>query len=138
MTPPLESRDELVAAVNALRIEVKALNEKIQERPVRAEVSRDGRNRAWKFFGFAAVVILVSQMINMNLVSYCFLDANGASKPICNSIPGYGEAMRQNDIRLGRFEFVVGAIEENQRTLAETQETIRRLQEEIKSMKDRG
>lgn len=138
MTPPLESRDELIAAVNSLMMEVKQLNIKMEDFPRREEVRKESRARAWRFLAFAVSIVLASQLITMTLVSYCFLDANSASKPTCNVMPGYHEAMEQNDIRLARFDLLLRTIESNQNSISATQLEIQSLQAEIKKMKERG
>lgn len=138
MTPPLESRDELVDAVNSLLLEVKQLNVRMGDFPKREEVRHESRTRAWRFLAFAVAIVFASQLITMSLVSYCFLDANSSEKPACNVMPGYHEAMNQNNVRLGRFEMLLRTIESNQSSIIETQADIKVMQEEIKKLKERG
>jgi hypothetical protein len=147
MTPPLESRDELpletrdellVEAVNTLMAEVRKLNEQVSQFPKREEVRSESRTRAWRFLGFAVAIIMASQLLTMSLVSYCFLDANSTHKMACNAMPGYAEAMQQNNIRLGRFELLLTNIESNQQNLIDTQRDIIILQEQVNKLKEQG
>lgn len=138
MTPPLESRDELVAAVNSLMVEVRSLNERMTEFPRREEVRQESRSRAWRFLAFAVAIVLASQLITMTLVSYCFLDANSTNKMACAVMPGYSEAMEQNDIRLGRFDLLLRSIADNQEQLKKNQEDIINMQKQIDKLQGRG
>lgn len=138
MTPPLESRDELVEAVNAFVAEVKKLNEKMAEFPRRDEVTREGRTRAWRFLGFAVAIVLASQLVTVSMVSYCFLDTDNSPKASCNIMPGYHDAVSEGDARLARFDALLVSIENNQRNILASQEDIKALQKEIKIMRERG
>lgn len=112
-SPPAESRDDLTQAVHALLEEVKGLRGQLSLYAPRDEVRREGRSRAWRFLAFAVAIVIVAQAMTMTTISYCFLDANNRHKPLCDAMPGYAQSVDQNEIRLGRFEKVLGAIESN-------------------------
>lgn len=112
-THGLNDRDDLTAAVHSLIVEVKQLNQKLASYAPRAEVQRDSRQRAWKFFGFAVAVIILAQILSMSTISYCFLDADANRRPACGIMPGYNEALDQGQIRLQRFELLVTTLEKN-------------------------
>lgn len=136
MTSPLESRDvDLVGAVKELMAEVRKLNEQMKHFPRREEVQVDGRKRAWRFLAFAVTIILAAQLITMTLISYCFLDANSTHKMACSAMPGYVEAMEQNDIRLGRYGSLLDTIEKNQQRIMDNQKDIEAMQAEIAELR---
>lgn len=129
----LQERDALTAAVNDLIEEVRALNAKLANYPPRDEVRRDGRRRGWRFLGFAIAIILAAQLMTMTTISYCFLDASGEGgrHGACDVLPGYSEAMQQNEIRLARFEMLLTTIEKNKAEIA-------RLNAEVEQIKKEG
>lgn len=127
-SPPLENRDELIAAVRSLITEVQGLSKKLSLYAPREEVTRESRKRAWRFFSLAVVIVLVSQMLTTTMISYCFLDANNTHKIACNIIPGYGEAVEQNEVRLGRFERLLTGIESTGDRLDKIEERLDKLE----------
>jgi len=125
---PLESRDELIAAVRSLIKEVQGLSEKLSLYAPREEVSRESKMRAWRFFSLAVAIIIASQMLTTTMISYCFLDANNTHKVACNAIPGYGEAVEQNEVRLGRFESLLTGVERTSDRLDRIEERLDKLE----------
>jgi hypothetical protein len=113
-----EERDELLAAVRGLTEEVRGIHERLDTiYAPRAEVTREGRRRAWRFLALAIVIILISQMMTMTTISYCFLSANVHGGPFCSAMPGYSQAIDQNSIRLARFEALLDGIEATQKNV---------------------
>jgi hypothetical protein len=110
-----EERDELLAAVRTLTEEVRGIHERLETiYAPRAEVTREGRRRAWRFLGISVIIVLISQMLTITTISYCFLSANGHGGPACSIMPGYSRAIDQSDIRLSRFEAILDGIETTQ------------------------
>jgi hypothetical protein len=107
-----EDRDELLAAVQTLISEVKELNDKMALYAPREEVRKTFRTGAWRFLAGAVAIILISQMITTTMISYCFLNATGERRAACTFIPGYGQAVEQNDIRLNRFALLLDGLEQ--------------------------
>lgn len=110
----VKEHDSLIAAVNTLITEVRALNDKMKYYAPREEVRKEGRSRAWRFLTVSIVTILLAQVMTMTTISYCFLDASGQRKPACGLMPGYNEALAQSDVRVKRFEYLISEIDRNQ------------------------
>lgn len=116
-TSPSEEASELLGEVRRLIVQVQQVNSKLELYAPREEVVRDSKLRAWRFLAFAVAIILITQAMTMTTISYCFLDANGDARPFCSTMPGYSEAVQQNDVRLDRFERLLGGIENSQNQL---------------------
>lgn len=112
---PLDSRDELVAAVRVLISEVQGLGKQLSLYAPREEVTRESRRRALRFLAIAVVVVMISQMITMTMISYCFLGAVPTQHVACSIMPGYGQALKQGQVRLDRFGTLLDATESNNR-----------------------
>lgn len=109
---PLDERDELLASVRDLIVEVRGIHERLDSvYAPREEVRRESRHRAWRFLAIAVVIILVSQGLSMLTISYCFLNPSSQNSKFCGLMPGYGTAVQQSNQRLGRFEKVLDGIE---------------------------
>lgn len=127
-TEGLAQHDDLVQAVRSLIEEVKLLNQKMALYAPREEVKRDSRQRAWRFFGFAVIVVVLAQMLSMSTISYCFLDANADRKPACGVMPGYNTALKEGEVRLARFELLVTTIDKNRLEIEELQARVDKLE----------
>lgn len=127
-TEGLAKEDDLVTAVRSLIEEVKLLNQKMALYAPREEVRRDSRQRAWRFFGFAVVVIVLAQLLSMSTISYCFLNTSSQNKPMCSVMPGYNAALRDGEVRLARFELLTTTIDRNRLQIAELQARVDKLE----------
>lgn len=129
---PLEESDELLAAVQSLLSEVRDLRKQLSRYAPREEVTRESRKRAWRFLSAALVCILISQGLTLMTISYCFLDASNSTKSVCKVIPGYGEALEQNAVRLERFGSMLDVVEDSHDRIDSIEERLARLERESK------
>lgn len=108
-----EERDDLLEAVRTLTDEVRGIQGRLDRLYApRAEVTREGRRRAWRFLAVAVVIVLVSQGMTMLTISYCFLNPSSQNSKFCGIMPGYGQAVQQSSERLSRFEKILDGVEE--------------------------
>jgi hypothetical protein len=135
---PPEDKDELLGAVLTLVSEVRDLNEKLALYAPRTEVRSTLRSSAWRFFALAVVVILISQVLTMTTISYCFLNANSNARAACTVMPGYGEAVRQNNVRLSRFDLLLGGLERTNNTAAQNDERLDKLEKRLEDLEKQG
>jgi len=120
-----EERDALLEAVRTLTEEVRGIQERLDTiYAPRDEVTREGRKRAWRFLGISIVIVLISQLLTITTISYCFLNANGHGGPACSVMPGYSRAIEQSDIRLARFERLLDGIEATQQDVKDNDKDI--------------
>lgn len=112
--------ERVLAAVHELTDEVKKLQTQLKQYPKREEVKHESRKRAFRFFGTAMVVILISQLLTMTTISYCFLSPmQNSGRTACSIMPGYDNAIQVGRERQARFELVMSEIELNEARISE-------------------
>lgn len=128
-------RDKLLEAVNELAAEVRGLRSVLRkEYPKRGEMRRTVRTRVVNYFLVALMVLLVAQAMTMTTISHCFLNASASNgAPIgCSAMPGYDQAVEQNQTRLGRFYELSNQIESNRLKVTELELEIEKLKKNNK------
>jgi hypothetical protein len=116
---------ELLAAVLLLVKEVEALYNRLsKDYPSREEVRHEGRKRAAKSLAFAFVIIIISNFITIQTVSYCFLSPVGTVHSVCNRIPGYENTVTQGNQRLRKFNLLLTQIVSNQKSIIDLQQRV--------------
>jgi len=108
-----QASESLLEAVKELTKGVNTLNLQVKHFPTRAEVKREGRQRAAKVLAFGLVLILIACYFTIQIVSYCFLAPSGVRRAGCSVIPGYSQTLDVGDERLARFNLLISQIEEN-------------------------
>lgn len=125
-------RDRLLEAVNNLTTEVRGLRTMLhREYPKRGEMRRIVRSRVFNYFLVAILVLLAAQAMTMTTISHCFLNASvSEGAPVgCSAMPGYDQAVNQNQTRLGRFYELSDQIERNRLKTAELELEIEKLKQ---------
>lgn len=132
-----EERDALLEAVRTLTEEVRGIQGRLDTiYAPRDEVTREGRRRAWRFLSISIIIVLISQLLTITTISYCFLNANGHGGSACSIMPGYSRAIEQNDIRLARFEALLDGIEATQKNVKGNDARIDDLDRRLKALED--
>jgi hypothetical protein len=127
--PGLSPTGDLLSAVKTLVREVEALSLRLKnDYPTKEEVKNEGRKRAAKSLAFAFCIIIASNLLTIQTVSYCFLSPVGTVHTTCNYIPGYENTTKEGNARLQRFNLLLEQISTNQRSIIDLQHRIKVLE----------
>jgi hypothetical protein len=148
MTDPVQARQEdastsaedaaaLLDAVRGLTREVRTLRDRLDTLYApREEVKRESRRRAWRFLASAVALVIVAQMMTMMTISYCFLNASNQQSHFCHLMPGYGQVVEQNSVRLSRFEKILDSIDQTNKTAIENQQKVADIDRRLKKLEE--
>lgn len=128
-------QDRLLEAVTSLTNEVRGLSTMLgREYPKRTEMRRTLRNRGINYLLVVLLILLIAQAMTATTISHCFLNADVSQRaPFgCSAMPGYDQAVEQNQTRLSRFFELSNQIESNRLKITELELELEKLKQKNK------